>query len=354
MRIGLVLEAFLDRPLSAVLDLLSERSPEVTDLEVGVGGFAPTPHCDVPCFSKTPRRASAGSTGSASADFGSRPSTLPGNPLDPDRDKRCASRQGAPGRDPALGPARDRQGRCDGGLPGGRPGDRTAHFDAGGWLPYLAGVYERQWEREVLPVLGRDQRARCDRRTRRSRSASSSTPGPPPTTSRPSSASPRSAPTSPRTSIRATSSGSTWIPSPSPSGWRPGRARPREGHRLQCGPLALNGLLDHRWTATDGERVVDVRRRRARARRGVVATVPRRRSPLRRRDDLDRARRSAPRGRRQCRLRCVGARCRPRGVTTRDARDSGRPRRSAAPGPSRPFRPPEAAGSSTAGRSLPR
>jgi sugar phosphate isomerase/epimerase len=37
------------------------------------------------------------------------------------------------------------------GCPPGAPGDRSAHFDAGGWLPYLAGVHERQWRDAVLP-----------------------------------------------------------------------------------------------------------------------------------------------------------------------------------------------------------
>jgi sugar phosphate isomerase/epimerase len=37
------------------------------------------------------------------------------------------------------------------GCPPGARGDRTAHFDAGGWLPYLAGVHERQWDEFVLP-----------------------------------------------------------------------------------------------------------------------------------------------------------------------------------------------------------
>jgi sugar phosphate isomerase/epimerase len=39
--------------------------------------------------------------------------------------------------------------RC--GSPAGTPGDRTPHFDAGGWLPYLAGIGERQWQDVVGP-----------------------------------------------------------------------------------------------------------------------------------------------------------------------------------------------------------
>src|SRR5207302_9762933 len=37
------------------------------------------------------------------------------------------------------------------GCPAGAPGDRTPHFDAGGWLPYLAGIGDRQWHDVVGP-----------------------------------------------------------------------------------------------------------------------------------------------------------------------------------------------------------
>lgn len=47
VRIGVVLEAFLDQPLEAVLAWLQEAAPEITDIEVGAGGYAPHPHCDV-------------------------------------------------------------------------------------------------------------------------------------------------------------------------------------------------------------------------------------------------------------------------------------------------------------------
>src|SRR5499427_11053455 len=47
LRIGVVLEAFLDRPLDEMLAWLRRAAPEVTDIEVGAGGYAPHPHCDV-------------------------------------------------------------------------------------------------------------------------------------------------------------------------------------------------------------------------------------------------------------------------------------------------------------------
>jgi hypothetical protein len=47
LEIGVVLEAFLDWPLHRVLSWLREAAPEVTAIEVGAGGYAPHPHCDV-------------------------------------------------------------------------------------------------------------------------------------------------------------------------------------------------------------------------------------------------------------------------------------------------------------------
>jgi predicted dehydrogenase len=46
-RIGVVLEAFTGRPLDDVLGWLRAAAPEVTDIEVGAGGYAPHPHRDV-------------------------------------------------------------------------------------------------------------------------------------------------------------------------------------------------------------------------------------------------------------------------------------------------------------------
>src|SRR5437899_1954327 len=47
LSIGVVLEAFLDWPLEQVLSWLPQAAPEITHLEVGAGGYAPHPHCDV-------------------------------------------------------------------------------------------------------------------------------------------------------------------------------------------------------------------------------------------------------------------------------------------------------------------
>lgn len=47
LEIGVVLEAFIDRPLAEVLAWLRGAAPEISAIEVGAGGYAPHPHCDV-------------------------------------------------------------------------------------------------------------------------------------------------------------------------------------------------------------------------------------------------------------------------------------------------------------------
>src|SRR6516225_4234485 len=106
-RIGVVLEAFLDRPLEDVLAWLVRAAPEVTDIEVGAGGYAPHPHCDVAELLSSAR-----------------------------------ARTVLLGTDRVVAMA---------GCPAGAPGDGVPHFGAGGWLPYLEGVYERQWTERIEP-----------------------------------------------------------------------------------------------------------------------------------------------------------------------------------------------------------
>jgi sugar phosphate isomerase/epimerase len=150
-RIGVVLEAFLDRPLDDVLGWLRRAAPEVTDIEVGAGGYAPHPHCDV-----AELLASAAAR-VAWLDQIRRPGLRVGalnawgNPLHPDpgtarqhdEDLRNAIRLAA-----ALGVDRI---VAMAGCPAAAPGDHVPHFGAGGWLPYLENVYERQWEQQIEP-----------------------------------------------------------------------------------------------------------------------------------------------------------------------------------------------------------
>ena len=151
LSIGVVLEAFLDWPLERVLGWLPEAAPEVTHLEIGAGGYAPHPHCDVAGLLASDRARS--SWLAAITGPGLRVDALNawGNPLHPDQD--LAREHDRALRDAIrlatlLGVSRV---VALAGCPGGTPGDRVPHFGAGGWLPYLEGVYQRQWEEQIAP-----------------------------------------------------------------------------------------------------------------------------------------------------------------------------------------------------------
>ena len=147
----MVTEALADRSLVDVMDWLVRDAPLVTDLEIGTGGYAPTGHCDMPVLlhDAAARKAWLGEVTSR----GLRVAALNvwGNPLHPDRnvahkhdsDLRDTIRLAAMlGVDRVVALA---------GCPPGAPGDRTPHFAGGGWLPYLEGIHDAQWESSVEP-----------------------------------------------------------------------------------------------------------------------------------------------------------------------------------------------------------
>jgi sugar phosphate isomerase/epimerase len=151
LSIGVVLEAFLDQRLEDVLAMLSQTAPEVSKVEVGAGGYAPHPHCDVDELlgSADSRRAWLDLLKRHNIELDALNAW--GNPLHPDpdiahahdHDLRQAIRLATLlGADRVVAMA---------GCTGGAPEDRTPHFGAGGWLPYLEGVHDRQWEDVVAP-----------------------------------------------------------------------------------------------------------------------------------------------------------------------------------------------------------
>src|SRR5437773_8192719 len=151
MRFGVVLEGLLDRALDDALALLARIAPEATDVEVGVGGFAPAPHCDVGLLLRNDDARIAWSRRLETSGFRVSALNVAGNPLHPEQEIARA-------HDGELRDAIRLAALLDvdcivamAGCPAGAPGDRTPHFDAGGWLPYLAGVYERQWDEAVVP-----------------------------------------------------------------------------------------------------------------------------------------------------------------------------------------------------------
>jgi sugar phosphate isomerase/epimerase len=151
LRIGVVLEAFVDLSLEDALGFLSTEAPDVSMIEVGVGGYAPNPHCDVDVLLANVQERRDWLTLLDRYDIGLDALNAWGNPVHPDPDLaqrhdgalrqaiRLASELGA---DRVVAMA---------GCPGGDPADHTPHFGAGGWLPYLEGIHDRQWADVVAP-----------------------------------------------------------------------------------------------------------------------------------------------------------------------------------------------------------
>lgn len=150
-RLAVVTEAFLDRSLVELLEWLGESVPEVTALELGSGGYAPNPHCDTARL-----LADAGERARWCDAIEHRGFTVAalnawGNPLHPDRGlaeshdralRETIRLAGQLGVDRVIALA---------GCPAAAAGDAAPHFAAGGWLPYLEGIHERQWDDRVAP-----------------------------------------------------------------------------------------------------------------------------------------------------------------------------------------------------------
>src|SRR5260370_29091883 len=86
LRVGVVLEAFLAWPLERILAWLAEAAPEVTHLEIGAGGYAPHPHCDVAALLSSGQARSAWLGGIARHGLQVDALNAWGNPLHPDAD----------------------------------------------------------------------------------------------------------------------------------------------------------------------------------------------------------------------------------------------------------------------------
>jgi sugar phosphate isomerase/epimerase len=150
-RIGLVTEAFPDRPLVEVMEWVLAHAPEITDLEIGTGGYAPTGHCDMAVLLRdaAERRDWHREVTVRGLRIGAL--NVWGNPLHPDPD--VGAKHAADLRDTIRLAAELGVDRVVAlaGCPAGSPGDRTPHFAGGGWLPYLEGVHEAQWAERVAP-----------------------------------------------------------------------------------------------------------------------------------------------------------------------------------------------------------
>ena len=151
LELGIVTEAFAGRALVEVMDWLRTAVPSVRALELGAGGYAPTTHCDTQLLLRDAgaRRAWVNEISARGMRVGAL--NVWGNPLHPDG--AIARRHDSDLRDAIRLAALLDVDRIVAlaGCPPGAAQDRTPHFAAGGWLPYLESIYEAQWQERVEP-----------------------------------------------------------------------------------------------------------------------------------------------------------------------------------------------------------
>ncbi|MEA2146680.1 MAG: hypothetical protein QOG59_2267 [Solirubrobacteraceae bacterium] len=151
VRLAVVAEAFVDWTLPELLDWLTEAAPQVGAVELGTGGYAPQPHCDRRKLLADPEALRRWQGELDARGFTVAALNAWGNPLHPDRE--LAQRHDRDLRETIQLAALLGVDRVVAlaGCPPGAAGDHTPHFAAGGWLPYLEGIYDAQWERAVAP-----------------------------------------------------------------------------------------------------------------------------------------------------------------------------------------------------------
>jgi sugar phosphate isomerase/epimerase len=142
LRVGLFTDALWERPLEEVLDWLAEELPDVSDVEIGTGGYSPASHCD-----RTALLTDAGARTSFLAALESRGLRLSalnvsGNPLEVEQHdgalRETIQLAGLLGADRVV---------C---MSGGR-----AELAGAGWFPGLEDETELYWQERVLPYWER-------------------------------------------------------------------------------------------------------------------------------------------------------------------------------------------------------
>jgi|SRR5947209_12190444 len=150
-RLAVVAEAFADWTLPRLLQWLSRAAPQVSAVEIGSGGYAPHPHCDRPRLLSDSAARMRWQQELHDRGFSVAALNAWGNPLHPSR--QLAQRHDLDLRETIRLAAELEVDRVVAlaGCPAAGPDDHTPHFAAGGWLPYLEGIFETQWERSVGP-----------------------------------------------------------------------------------------------------------------------------------------------------------------------------------------------------------
>jgi len=151
IRIGLLTDALPDRSLAEVCDWAA-RTGLIQDLELGVGGYSPAPHCDPAELLDSPGAARRWRKVVDDAGLGISALNISGNPLHPN--PQIAEKHDGQLRDAIRLAAELGVDRivAMSGCPGAGPNDRSApHFSGGGWLPDLERIADWQWRERVAP-----------------------------------------------------------------------------------------------------------------------------------------------------------------------------------------------------------
>jgi sugar phosphate isomerase/epimerase len=156
LRIGVVVEPLIARALPDVLDWLVRDAPQITELEIGSGGYAPHPHCDRSRLLREADYRTAWQREITARGLRLAALNVWGNPLHPDA--ALAQRHDADLRETIRLAAELGLQRVTAmaGCPAGVPGDATPHFAAGGYLPYLEAVHRQQADRVLCYWSGID------------------------------------------------------------------------------------------------------------------------------------------------------------------------------------------------------
>jgi sugar phosphate isomerase/epimerase len=151
LHIGVLTEPFTKWPLDSFMDWLRREAPDVTELEIGVGGYALPGHCDMHLLLRDAEARRRWHEGIAERGLRVGALNVSGNPLHPDPE--IASRHDADLRNAVRLAAKLGVDRivAMAGCPAGAAHDVTPHFAGGGWLSYLEGISDRQWTERVVP-----------------------------------------------------------------------------------------------------------------------------------------------------------------------------------------------------------